>query len=619
MPNDDKTRLPENSGGSESLSPGQDFGQYKVIRLLGCGGMGEVYEVENPVIGQRYALKLVNREIMAQPMALERFQQEARVMSGFDHPNIVKVDDYGETEGQCWLRMPLMGNFTGESGQVLRSLEDCLVPGQALPEVRVRDYLRQILSGLVYAHGQDAVHRDIKPSNILFDAEGRLKITDFGLVHMAGEDWLQSRVQLTVAQSMKQSADPDRTHLEERSGGSQASSAQALLGTFDYMAPEQKRGQPADARSDLYAVGLMAFRMLTGESVPGFKGSLRINPALSPGWDVWIERAMESRPETRYASAKAMLEALPDGRAPMADVGSRRTAVKKSRNGLWMGLAALLVVGVGLGLGYVMRDTGSGVRDTGGSASADLTAEDAEQIKEVSAAESTPGPELGSDYTVDLGGGVEMEFVWVAAINAWVGKYEVTNGEFRRFRSGHNSGEFTRNNRTLSLNGERQPVVEVSYEDAVAFAQWLSGRSGVNEHGARARLLTGDEWTAIARCGTSREFPWGDSWPPTRGNYSDMTAREQLGFTAIDGYRDGFSVTASVEKSGRNEWGLYGLSGNVWEWTSEQSGSSRLLRGASWLSYGPRIFLRVEDRITTPPSNRSSYNGVRVLLSAGGD
>jgi formylglycine-generating enzyme required for sulfatase activity len=227
------------------------------------------------------------------------------------------------------------------------------------------------------------------------------------------------------------------------------------------------------------------------------------------------------------------------------------------------------------------------------------------------------GPVRGQDYSVDLGGGVTMEFVWISALNAWVGKYEVTNGEFRRFRSGHSSGDYTRNNRTLSLNGDRQPVVQVSFEDAEAFTQWLSGRAGVGEHGARARLLTGDEWTAIARCGTNREYPWGDGWPPTRGNYNDLTAREQLEFTGIDGYRDGFAVSAPVEQSGRNEWGLYGVGGNVWEWTSEQIGSSRVLRGASWGPYD-RDLLRVGSRGTAPPSNRLNDSGFRVLLVSGG-
>ena len=225
-------------------------------------------------------------------------------------------------------------------------------------------------------------------------------------------------------------------------------------------------------------------------------------------------------------------------------------------------------------------------------------------------------PVPGENYALDLGGGVELEFIWIGDLNAWVGKYEVTNGEFRRFRSGHDSGDYGRNNRRHSLNGDRQPVVRVSYEDAVAFAEWLSGREPLRGSGVRARLLSGDEWTAIARCGTSRTYPWGNSMPPTRGNYSDLTARERLGFTGIDGYRDGHAVTAPVEQAGRNEWGLYGVGGNVWEWTSEQNGSSRALRGASWYSHGEGL-LRVELRFHRDPSNRLNHYGFRVLLSGG--
>ncbi len=149
------------------------------------------------------------------------------------------------------------------------------------------DLLTQILSGLAYAHEQGVIHRDLKPDNLLLDAQGQIKITDFGLVSLAGADWLQSKVQLTVAQSM---ADPDATTLGE--SGSGGSSTKALLGTYAYMSPEQKRGEPADERSDLYAVGLIAFRMLTGDEAPGFDLPSEIVPELDPAWDRWIKRAI---------------------------------------------------------------------------------------------------------------------------------------------------------------------------------------------------------------------------------------------------------------------------------------------------------------------------------------
>jgi len=198
MPDDDPTRHPDDRPRGCLLTEGQSFGQYKVIRLLGRGGMGEVYEVENPVLEKRYALKLMNRKIMERPDATERFKREAKVMARFEHPNIVKVDDFGEFEGLSFLRMELVGGLKTEAGDlrlevkrakeedlpirhssesdggkpksgVLNSLAD-LLTGEPLPEALVVDLLKQILDGLAYAHEQGVVHRDLKPSNILFSS-----------------------------------------------------------------------------------------------------------------------------------------------------------------------------------------------------------------------------------------------------------------------------------------------------------------------------------------------------------------------------------------------------------------------------------------------------------------
>ncbi|MCC5838842.1 MAG: SUMF1/EgtB/PvdO family nonheme iron enzyme, partial [Opitutales bacterium] len=233
--------------------------------------------------------------------------------------------------------------------------------------------------------------------------------------------------------------------------------------------------------------------------------------------------------------------------------------------------------------------------------------------------EEARGPVPGQNAEVELPGEVKMSFTWVGAMNMWVGTYEVTNAEFRAFRSGHDSGEF----RGRSLNGPRQPVVRVSYDDAVAFCEWLTARersAGRLPEGYRYRLASGDEWTRFARCGTTREFPWGDSMPPTRGNYADEAAGQAFsGWTIIRGYRDGHAVSAPVEESGRNEWGLYGVGGNVWEWTSEERGSSRVVRGGSWGSFR-EDGLRVEHRDARGPSHRNRDLGFRVLLGpvAGG-
>ena len=233
------------------LTAGQTFGQYKVIRLLGRGGMGEVYEVEHNVLHKTYALKVIRPEVLSRPSALERFRREAQVMSHLEHPNIVQVDEFGETEEQTWLRMPLIGGGSadessecGVKGRELKSLSD-LTTGEALPEALVVDLIGQVLDGLAYAHGKGAIHRDIKPSNILLEPNPLKpnsytpKIADFGLVRMAGEDWVQSQVQLTVTRSM---ADPDATRLEPGdTSASKGTSTQALLGTFEFMGPLSKR------------------------------------------------------------------------------------------------------------------------------------------------------------------------------------------------------------------------------------------------------------------------------------------------------------------------------------------------------------------------------------------
>gem|GEM_PF-820168 len=317
MPDPDQTRLPEDRPRGSLLTAGQSFGQYKVIRLLGRGGMGEVYEVEHAVLHRHFALKVIRPEVLSRPSAVERFQREAQVMNHLEHPHIVQVDEFGETDGHTWLRMPLLGKYVDSSGRLRQSLEERMADRQQVSEVEVIAYLKQILSALDYAHGKGAIHRDIKPSNILFDQDGSLKIADFGLVHMAGADWLQSQVQLTVARSM---ADPDKTHLRNDSSstsstdsGQAGTSTQALLGTYAYMSPEQKKGTDVDARSDLYAVGLIAFQMLTGDETPGLEMPSDIVGGIDPSWDAWIRQSLASRPERRFSDARSMNEALPGG------------------------------------------------------------------------------------------------------------------------------------------------------------------------------------------------------------------------------------------------------------------------------------------------------------------
>ena len=289
-----------------SLSPGEDFGQYRIIKLLGVGGMGEVYEVRHRVLDTRHAIKLINETIMRNSMALSYFKTEGRVMAQLHHPGIVLVDEFGETDGRYWLRMELMSGVECTGGDLI-TLEDYVwYMGGKLTEDEVRECMRQFLDAIGFAHNRGIVHRDLKPTNILLHPTG-MKIADFGLVKMAGNSWHQDRILSSISSDIE--LDEAAKAIKGRSGPRTAE--KAIVGTYEYMAPEQKRGEEVDARSDLYAVGLVCFQVLTGEETPGFKKPSELIPGINPDWDVWLEKALSKAPDGRFQSAEEMKHALP--------------------------------------------------------------------------------------------------------------------------------------------------------------------------------------------------------------------------------------------------------------------------------------------------------------------
>ena len=223
------------------------------------------------------------------------------------------------------------------------------------------------------------------------------------------------------------------------------------------------------------------------------------------------------------------------------------------------------------------------------------------------------GPVNGESWTSPTTG---MEFVWIKALNMWVGKYEVTNGEYRKKESGHSSKEY----KGHSLNGERQPVVYVNFDDAKAYAEWLTKRdreSGSLPAGYRYRVPSDDEFMTFVQCGDGREYPWGNNWPPRSGqagNYDDETTFDS---SRVDrGYRDGHLVACDVADSWGNPWGLYGVGGNVWECCAKSKSGSAFgaWRGASWNDLSQGI-LRCSFRSVSYGSIRVYYYGFRLVLS----
>jgi eukaryotic-like serine/threonine-protein kinase len=259
-------------------------GRYRIQEDIGGGGMGRVFAATDTRLGRRVAVKLLKTELRDDVEFEERFRREARAAASLSHRNIATIFDYGE-DGR--VRFMVMELVQGEDlGALLR--EESRLDGH-----RVAMIAAQIADALAYAHEAGVVHRDIKPSNVMIQEGDRVKVTDFGIARAAGD------TSLTAAGS--------------------------ILGTVNYMSPEQARGEPTGPASDIYSLGVVLYEMLVG-AVPFTSDSpvsvaLRhvsddipapssLNPEVSPDLDMIVQRAVAKSPEARFATAGQMATAL---------------------------------------------------------------------------------------------------------------------------------------------------------------------------------------------------------------------------------------------------------------------------------------------------------------------
>jgi hypothetical protein len=229
-------------------------------------------------------------------------------------------------------------------------------------------------------------------------------------------------------------------------------------------------------------------------------------------------------------------------------------------------------------------------------------------------ADKKDGPVAGEDWTSPA---TRMKFVWIDAMKMWVGMYEVTRGEYRRKEDGHGVGNVHRQRYGHHYDGYRRPAVSVNFDDAKAYAEWLTQQDRTALNGARYRLPSEKEWMTYAQCRDFRTYPWGNHWPPQSGQAGNYHGQEGPGTgEKIPGYRDGFSAAAPVDRLWRNPWGLYGVGGNVWEaCAKDDTGESfGAWRGASW-NDGRRDDLRCSHRNGESGSLRDEYRGFRLVLS----
>jgi eukaryotic-like serine/threonine-protein kinase len=284
----------------EAASPTTLDGRYHVLGKVAAGGMGEVYRAHDAVLEREVAIKVLHPSLAGDPGFVERFRREARSAAGLNHANIVHVHDWGAVDGVYFM---VMEYVRGQSLRDVLNAEGILAPAAAA------DVLVQVLAALDHAHRKGIVHRDVKPENIMLTPDGVAKVADFGLA---------------------------RAYADARS-----TQAGTVTGTVQYLAPEQLQGEPADPRTDLYSLGVVAYELLTGR-VP-FEGETQMaiayrhlrervprassrNPAVPAGLDGWVasmtEKDRELRPESAAEARRDLISeaATLPASAPLAEL-----------------------------------------------------------------------------------------------------------------------------------------------------------------------------------------------------------------------------------------------------------------------------------------------------------
>ncbi len=267
---------------------GQTLGKYRVLEALGRGGMARVYRAYHPQLDRYVAIKVLRSDLMEDEDFLARFQREARAVAALRHAHIVQVFDFDVQDDIYYMVMELL------EGDTLKArLNDYRVRGERMPFGEMVRILLDVLDGLAYAHSEGMVHRDIKPANILLTKRGQAVLTDFGIAHIVG--------------------------------GTQHTAAGALMGTLNYIAPEQGLEGRSDARSDIYSLGIAFYEMLTRRMPFDADTPLailmkhlqdplplprRIDPDIPEPFERIVLKALAKRPEDRYQGAEEMAGAL---------------------------------------------------------------------------------------------------------------------------------------------------------------------------------------------------------------------------------------------------------------------------------------------------------------------
>lgn len=294
------------------------LGQYKILRKLGSGGMGVVYLAQHGHMSLRYAVKILPKSLSVNPGCRKRFVTEARVMATLRHPNIVQVHTMDVQDDVHYIVM----DFVSPDGKHPKSLHDLLRErGGKLPSDEVAHIMGQVCEALIYSHNHGVIHCDIKPSNILLDKHNVVRVSDFGLAKIVGSAFVWK----SIALSLGGNPDPEHTLApsvtavtgqEPRDAGPPLAAQGAprpepMVGTYHYMPREVQNGGPWTEQGDIYSLGVLIYRLLTGELPLGrFKLPCELMPDLPKFWDDVVMRALQPVPEDRFESVDAMLDCI---------------------------------------------------------------------------------------------------------------------------------------------------------------------------------------------------------------------------------------------------------------------------------------------------------------------
>ena len=516
-----------------AMKPDQKIREYRLLRWLGGGGMGEVWEGYHERLHRRVAIKCLPDEATADPERLLRLNQEAASLARLSHPGIVAIYDCIEEDSKLYVVMEFISGRT-----ILELVRD----QGCISYVQCTEWFRRVAQSLAYAHGRNVVHRDIKPTNVMVDTSGNMRLIDFGLALS------ESEMRLT------------------RTG--------STIGTLPYMSPEQHYGGDVDGRTDIYSLALTMYFAVTGclpVQHPDGSHAYAAPPGIPVSLDRVMRKCLERDPNQRYRTAEDLASDLAGA------MGKRQPLLVETpaRSLRWRpvlvgaGVAGVLLL-FGFLLAFFIR---SQVADRPTPAPPPETG----SMIQIPAGHFTAGMEMSDIPAVlqDFQGLDQLTQGGRRSVRLptfWIDEHEVSNADYAGFV------EATGRQPPSHWNGSPppagiagHPVVNVTYEDAKAYATWRG-----------KRLPTADEWEKAARGEDGRIYPWGNTF--------------MEGYCNTD--ETGIDETRPIDTFPRDEspYGVIGMAGNAAEWTSslEEDGFGNAMHvvcGGSWFESGTIVSL----------------------------